>query len=255
MLNHEQRKLIIGLKERGHGIRFIARLLKVSKNTVKSILKQGHRDAVLYQRASKLTPHIDIIRDLHQQCNGNWVRVHEKLETDFRIEISYQALTAFCRKHEIGVTLKQSAGQYHFSPGQEMQHDTSPHKIMIDGVEKTFECASLILCYSRKLYAQVYPRWTRLECRHFLTEAIQEFGGAAKTCMIDNSSVIISRGTGPQAQPAAEMIELEKLFSFQFEAHRVGDANRSGRVERNFHYIENNFYPGRTFASLEDLNN
>jgi hypothetical protein len=30
-------------------------------------------------------------------------------------------------------------------------------------------------------------------------------------------------------------------------AHQPGDKNRSGRVERPFHYIENNFYPGRTF--------
>lgn len=37
-------------------------------------------------------------------------------------------------------------------------------------------------------------------------------------------------------------------------AHELGDANRSARVERPFHYIENNFYPGRTFASFDDLN-
>jgi len=43
-------------------------------------------------------------------------------------------------------------------------------------------------------------------------------------------------------------------FGFRFVAHEVGDANRSARVERPFHFIENNFYPGRTFASLSDLN-
>jgi transposase len=34
----------------------------------------------------------------------------------------------------------------------------------------------------------------------------------------------------------------------------VGDANRSARVERPFDYIENNFFPGRTFTDWEDLN-
>jgi hypothetical protein len=33
----------------------------------------------------------------------------------------------------------------------------------------------------------------------------------------------------------------------------VGDANRSGRVERPFHYIENNFFKGRTFSDWADL--
>ncbi len=30
--------------------------------------------------------------------------------------------------------------------------------------------------------------------------------------------------------------------------------NRSARVERPFDYIEKNFYPGRTFSELADLN-
>jgi hypothetical protein len=47
---------------------------------------------------------------------------------------------------------------------------------------------------------------------------------------------------------------LGERMGFYFEAHAVGDANRSARVERRFHYIENNFYPGRTFADLADLN-
>jgi hypothetical protein len=43
-------------------------------------------------------------------------------------------------------------------------------------------------------------------------------------------------------------------FGFRFVAHEKGDANRSAHVERFFHYVENNFYPGRTFQNLEDLN-
>jgi hypothetical protein len=116
------------------------------------------------------------------------------------------------------------------------------------------QCASLVMCYSRDLYAQVYPRWSRFECRVFLSEAIGHFGGAAGRCVIDNSSVVIARGTGADAVPAPEMQALEQRFGFKFLAHKLGDANRSGRVERPFHYIENNFYPGRTFASVDDLN-
>lgn len=37
-------------------------------------------------------------------------------------------------------------------------------------------------------------------------------------------------------------------------AHEVGHANRSAIVERGFHYIENNFYPGRDFSTLDELN-
>ena len=41
--------------------------------------------------------------------------------------LSYPALTAFCRRHGIGHDPPEPAGRYDFAPGQEMQHDTSPH--------------------------------------------------------------------------------------------------------------------------------
>ncbi|MEL6185075.1 MAG: hypothetical protein AAFU79_10660 [Myxococcota bacterium] len=65
--------------------------------------------------------------------------------------------------------------------------------------------------------------------------------------MIDNSSVIIAQGRGKDARPTPAMQALAHRFGFRFEAHAVGHANRSGRVERPFRYIENNFYKGRTF--------
>jgi hypothetical protein len=170
------------------------------------------------------------------------------------IEVGYSTLTAFCRRHEIGHKPKQAVGQYHFEPGEEMQHDTSPHTVIVGGRKRPLQCASLVQCFSTALYAQVYPRFSRLECRVFLSDGLQYFGGAAQRCMVDNTTVIIARGTGKDAQPADCMEALAERFGFYFEAHAVGDADRSAHVERRFHYIEHNFYPGREFADLTDLN-
>jgi hypothetical protein len=54
--------------------------------------------------------------------------------------------------------------------------------------------------------------------------------------------------------PVPEMAAFAERFGFQFIAHAIGNANRSARVERPFHFIENNFLAGRTFSSWEDLN-
>jgi hypothetical protein len=54
--------------------------------------------------------------------------------------------------------------------------------------------------------------------------------------------------------PVAEMAAFAERFGFRFQAHERGDANRSGRVERPFHFIENNFLAGRAFPSWEELN-
>ena len=72
--------------------------------------------------------------------------------------------------------------------------------------------------------------------------------------MIDNTHVVVLRGTGSEMIPVPEMEAFAERFGFRFVAHERGDANRSARVERPFSFIENNFLAARAFASWEDLN-
>jgi len=181
------------------------------------------------------------------------VRVHEEL-AQHGVALSYAALTAFCRRSGIGHPARQPSGRYHFEPGQEMQHDTSPHVARIAGTEQGVQTASLVLCYSRMIFFQAYPRFTRFHCKLFLTDALQYMGGSCTACMIDNTHVVVLSGTGKNMVPVPEMAGFAQRFGFDFVAHERGDANRSARVERPFDFIENNFLAGRSFADLADLN-
>jgi hypothetical protein len=204
-------------------------------------------------RPEKAEPYRQEILDLYTACQGNLVRVHEELlATGARL--SYPALTAFCRRHGIGQKPTQPAGQYDFDPGVELQLDTSPHQVKMAGQLRPVQTASAVLCYSRMLFFQFYPTFQRFDCKVFLTEALKYFGGACKTTMIDNTSVVVLRGTGPDMVPVPEMAAFGERYGFEFNAHRVGHANRSGRVERPFTFIERNFLAGRSFADWNDLN-
>ncbi|MFH1177988.1 MAG: IS21 family transposase [Acidobacteriota bacterium] len=253
MLDQDQRTAILQLARQGHGIRTIARLVGTSRNAVRRVLRSGQAEVPALEREVALAPHLERIRELYATCEGNRVRVIEELAAQ-GVSVAYPTLTRFCRQHDIGVTPKVRVGRYHFEPGQEMQHDTSPHTVLVAGRRWLLQCASLVLCFSRRIFAQLYPRWSRFECKLFLTEALQDFGGAGDQCMLDNSSVIIIGGVGPTAVAAPEMVAFAQRFGFHFAAHLPGDANRSARVERPFHHIEHNFYPGRSFTSLADLN-
>jgi len=253
VLDLNTRTAILRLHREGHSIRMIARTLRVSRNAVRTVLGSGRPEVPALKREEQLAPYLDRIRELHAACKGNQVRVHEELATE-GIRTAYSTLTAFCRRHEIGLKPKKRSGRYYFDPGEEMQHDTSPHQVKVGRRERTLQCASLVLCYSRLRYAQCFGRWNRFHAKVFLTEALRYFGGAADECMVDNSNVVLLRGTGKNAEIAPEMEAFAHRFDFTFVAHEVGDANRSGRVERPFHHIENNFYPGRTFTDLDDLN-
>ena len=181
------------------------------------------------------------------------VRVQEVLEADHEITIPYSTLTRWVREADLRAP-KPRAGRYHFGMGEAMQFDTSPHRLMLNDHPVKAQCASLVLAYSRRIFIQYFPCFTRFEAKAFLREALGFMDGSAGRCMIDNSNVVVVSGSGPDAVIAPEMVAFGQIFGFQFVAHAVGDANRSARVERPFYYVERNFLPGRRFGSWDELN-
>jgi transposase len=253
MLSQAQRTAILELSAKGVSKHEIAQVLRLSRLTVRKVLRSNSTDVPEIQRAEKAEPFRDQILDLLTSCKGNLVRVHEELVASGAV-LSYQALTGFCRRQGIGQTPIMPAGQYHFEPGVEMQHDTSPHTVEVGGRKYKAQTASAVLCYSRMLFFQINPTFQRFDCKVFLTDALRYTGGVVERVMIDNTHVVVLRGTGREMIPVPEMEAFAERFGFRFVAHQIGNANRSARVERPFSFIENNFLAGRTFASWEDLN-
>ena len=101
MLDEPTRSAILRLHAEGHGSRVIADVLGISRGSVKRVLREGKVEIPTLVRAEKAEPHRELIMELHASCKGNLVRVHEELAL-VGAELSYQALTAFCRRHGIG---------------------------------------------------------------------------------------------------------------------------------------------------------
>jgi len=253
MLSQSQRTTILELHSQGIAKREIARVLGVSRVAVRKVLRSNSTAVPEVPRTEKAEPYRQQILELFDQCKGNLVRVHEELVAG-GAQLSYPALTAFCRRHGIGYQPPVAAGQYDFAPGEEMQHDTSPHEVELAGKKRKVQTASAVLCYSRMLFFQCYPTFQRFDCKVFLTDALRYMGGATARLMIDNTHVVVLRGSGRDMVPVPEMAAFGERFGFEFVAHAIGDANRSGRVERPFSFIEGNFLAGRTFSGWEDLN-
>ena len=253
MLSQSQRVAILELHAEKVSGRQIARALKISRLTVREVLRSGTTEVPAICRAEICEPYRQQILELLPRSKGNLVRVREELAAS-GAQVSYSALTAFCRRHGIGQTPVVAAGRYTYLPGAEMQHDTSPHEVIVAGRKYKAQTASAVLCYSRLLYFEIWPQFQRFDCKAFLTEALRYMGGAPQRTMIDNTHVVVLRGSGKQMEPVPEMAAFAERMGFRFVAHEIGDANRSARVERPFHFIENNFLAGRTFASWQDLN-
>ena len=253
MIAEELRQAIRVLKAQGRPLREISRALKVSRNTVRRVLRERERPETPAEDP-RIQAIVALLPDLYRDCKGNAVRIGEVLNEAHGIEIAYSTLTRLIREHTELRTPKKRSGTYTFGPGEEMQHDTSPHHLLLGGKKVKAQCASLILAYCRMLFIAYYPRFTRFEAKAFLSAALQFFDGAARRCVIDNTSVILAGGSGAHALIAPEMEAFGELFGFAFMAHAINHSDRKGRIERPFSYVENNFLAGRTFTDWADLN-
>jgi hypothetical protein len=135
-----------------------------------------------------------------------------------------------------------------------MQHDTSPHRVVLSGKTVTAQCAGLALAYSRRLFIQYYPRFTRFEAKQFLLEAVRFNDGSCPLCIIDNTSVLIVAGSGADAVVAPEILAFAHTLGFRFRPHRIEHPDRKGRIEKPFAWVERNFLAGRSFVDFDDLN-
>ena len=251
MISPEIRQSVQTLHQQGLAVREISRLLKLSRNTIRRLL----RSPVLADARVPACPAPVLLwlPPAFERVRGNGVRIQEMLQAELGLNPGYSTLTRWIREAGLRSPPRRS-GEYVFAPGQEMQHDTSPHRVILAGKPVMTQCASLILAYSRYLFIQYYPRFTRFEAKQFLLEAVRFLAGCCPTCIIDNTSVMVVAGAGDEAVFAPEMVAFARTLGFAFRAHPVNQPDRKGRVERPFAWVEGNFLAGRTFADFADLN-
>src|SRR5664280_2929694 len=216
MLSQAQRTAILELSAKGVSKHEIAHVLRLSRLSVRKVLGSNSTNVPEIQRAEKAEPYREQILDLLTSCKGNLVRVHEELVAG-GAALSYPALTGFCRRQGIGQMPVVPAGQYHFEPGVEMQHDTSPHTVEVGGRKYKAQTASAVLCYSRMLFFQLNPTFQRFDCKVFLTDALRHAGGAPERVMIDNKPI----RAVPRELFAVERMHLKPLPAWIPEVYRL----------------------------------
>jgi len=105
------------------------------------------------------------------------VRVQQELRRNHQLELAYSTLTRWVREAELRAPPRR-AGSHNFGPGEETQHDTSPHRVTLGERVLTAQCAALMLAYSRRLFIRYYPCFTRFEAKSFLADAFAFMDGA-----------------------------------------------------------------------------
>jgi hypothetical protein len=113
---------------------------------------------------------------------------------------------------------------------------------------------SYLLGYSRRQYL----RWVEaMDLRTTLHEHVRAFhhlGGVARVCLYDNfKAVVLGRDAeGPLYNP--KFLAFATHYGFKPQACRLRRPQTKGKVERKFFYVETSLLNGRTFDTLEHLN-
>ncbi len=254
MIATDKRKAIYLLHQEGMPDKEIARRLGVSPASVRTIIQQK---GVLSRKVRKDKQHLDpeLLRRLHQECEGRVQRMHEKLLEEQRIQVKYSTLTQMVRELGLGQPPQVRCQQVPDEPGLEMQHDTTVYRIVLGGAQAVRLVASLLyLRYSKRRYLKFYRVFGRFQMKCFFHQALSFWGYVPRHCIIDNTNLARLRGTGRQAVMVPEMAAFAQQYGFEFICHEKRHANRKAGEERSFYTVETNFLPGRSFSHLEDLN-
>jgi len=253
MIEADKRKAIYLLHKEGMGIREISRHMNVSTNTVSTIIGQGG-ELPQTTRSDKIEIDTELVSRVYLKCDGRVQRTHEMLGEDYGIDIGYSTLSRIIRELGFGKTRKKRCHQEPDQPGAEMQHDTSPYRVKFVNTPVLVQGSLLYFRYCKLKYLKFYRAFDRFKMKCFFHEALSFWRYAAADCIIDNTSLARLYGTGKNALIHPEMAQFAKQYGFEFICHEKGHANRKAGNERGFYTVETNFFAGREFASLEDMN-
>ncbi len=253
MIGPDKRKAVYLLNQEGMGVREIARTLKISPNTVTTVVAQkGEMPETVRKDKIEIDP--DLLARLYGECRGRAQRVYEKLTEEEGIDIAYSTLTRMLREQDLGKEPSRRCYRMLDEPGVEMQHDTSPYRVRFGERPVLVQGSLLYFRYSKIRYLKFYRSFNRFKMKCFFHEALVHWGYTAENCIIDNTNLARLRGTGANAVIVPEMERFADQYGFRFVCHEKGHANRKAGNERGFYTVETNFFPGRSFDSLEDMN-
>jgi transposase len=253
MIDPEMRNAIFQLHQEGMPLREISRRLHISRSTVRIIIRQQGKFA-RKARKDKIQLDPELLQRLYRQCDGWIQRVHEKLLEEHQLEVGYSTLTRLLR--DLGLSRNQPVrcDRVPDEPGAEMQHDTTVYQVKLAEKRTKLIASLLYLRYSKRRYLRFYRVFNRFAMKCFLHEALMFWGYAAGQCIIDNTNLARLRGVGKRAVIVPEMRAFSRRYGFEFVCHALDHPNRKAGEERSFWTVETNFLPGRTFDSLQDLN-
>lgn len=245
------------LHRKGLSQRAIARKLGISRNTVKKYIdnpQQVFEASQGYTRTSKLDPFSEHIKAwIEEDCDYKATWIYDRL-LKMGFSGSYEIVKR--RVRELKAEFQQVAYmRFETEPGYQAQVDFGEFQVEKgDGSTTKLYVFSMILGYSRKVYAELIERCdlsTFLDCH---IKAFQYFGGVPEEILYDRmKNVYIGKIAGKQKFNDS-LLGFALHYGFTPKVAPAYAAWVKGKVERPFSFIREGFWRGYGYICLETAN-
>lgn len=261
-MTEEMRHEIVQRRQSGMSLRAIAEELGISRGAVHRALArvQAQRDGQTAPspRARKRGSIIDSFEPILKELLAKY--------PNLTVERAWQDLRA--RGYTGGYTVVRErvrllrprptpalVPRFETSEGMQAQMDHGVYDIDFtrEGRRRVY-LFSYLLGYSRRQYLRWVESMDLLTTLREHVHAFHHLGGVARVCLYDNfKAVVLWRDAdGPLYNP--KFLAFATHYGFRPQACRVRRPQTKGKVERKFFYVETNLLNGRTFDTLEHLN-
>lgn len=248
-------------------MRAIARELGVGRALVKRVIARHVKETrstdadrppsslggVPLVRKSKLDPYKErLLQLLERYPRLTAQRALEELR-QLGFDGQYTIVRGFIKAHR--VRPKPATIRFETAPGAQAQMDWSTYDIdFTQEGRRRVQLFSYILGYSRRQYVRFCERQDFETTIRQHIAAFEHLEGVAATCLYDNMKVVVTRWEDGQPVYNTRFLAFATHYGYRPWACQVHRPQTKGKVERPFDYAEKNLLNGRSFRSLEHLN-
>jgi transposase len=253
MLSKEVSAVLSHYLKEGMSKTAVARKLGINRRTVHRHISEGKTQPTYKARLpapSLLDPYKDFIRGkLLAYPELSAKRILEEI-TNMGYKGKYTTVKDYVRSLRPEIPIPTEV-RFEVNPGHQAQADFATFKTSFG----TVHALLVILSWSRYLWVRFYCQEDQLTVLHGLHKSFLAFGGIPHTLLFDRMKTAVAKSDAEgKAIFNDEMMRFATHYGFHPTACRPYRAKTKGRVERAVSYLRRNFFYGRHFRDLEDLN-
>jgi transposase len=252
---------------KGKSIKEIARDLKLSRNTVRKVLR-SEETSFAYERDVQPRPKLGRwMTDLDRMLAANadnparerltLIRLFEELRA-LGYEGGYDAVRRYARNWSRDHASQTAAAfvPLSFAPGEAYQFDWSHEIVLMGGVTVTVKVAHMRLCHSRMFFVRAYPRETQEMVFDAHERAFAFFKGSCARGIYDNMKTAVETiFLGKDRQYNRRFLQMCAHHLVEPVACTPASGWEKGQVENQVGLVRERFFtPRLRFKTYDELN-